>query len=51
MAQAVCASMDAMYWQGFVGTPWRERILFLSFAANDAAALETQEEFEKLISR
>ena len=50
MAQAVCASMDAMYWQGFVGTLAGEDTIFI-VCRNDAAALETQEEFRKLISR
>ena len=50
MAQAVCASMDAMYWQGFVGTLAGEDTIFI-VCRTDAAALETQEEFRKLISR
>ena len=43
MAQAVCASMD-------VGTLAGEDTIFI-VCRNDAAALETQEEFRKLISR
>ena len=42
--------MDAMYWQGFVGTLAGEDTIFI-VCRNDAAALETQEEFRKLISR
>lgn len=50
MAQAVCASMDTMYWQGFVGTLAGEDTIFI-VCKNEAIAMETQEEFRKLISR
>lgn len=50
MAQAVCASMDAMYWQGFVGTLAGEDTIFI-VCSSDATALETQETFRKLIRR
>lgn len=50
MAQAVCTSMDAMYWQGFVGTLAGEDTIFI-VCRNETAAQETQDEFRKLISR
>lgn len=50
MAQAVCAAMDAMYWQGFVGTLAGEDTIFI-VCSNEAAAQGTQDEFRKLINR
>lgn len=50
MAQAVCAAMDAMYWQGFLGTLAGEDTIFI-VCRSEAAALETQEEFSKLMNR
>lgn len=50
MAQAVCAAMDAAYPQHFVGTLAGEDTIFI-VCRDDAAALETQEEFRKFISR
>ena len=50
MAQAVCATMDAAYPQHFVGTLAGEDTIFIVCRDGDAA-LETQEEFRKLISR
>ncbi len=50
MAQAVCASLDAVYWQNFVGTLAGEDTIFI-VCRNESAALEAQEEFKKLISR
>lgn len=49
MAQAVCASMDSMVWQDFVGTLAGEDTIFI-VCRSDAAALNTQEEFRKLIN-
>lgn len=48
MAQAVCAAMDSMPWQNFVGTLAGEDTIFI-VCRNESAALETQEEFRKLI--
>ena len=50
MAQAVCASMDTMYWQGFLGTLAGEDTIFI-VCRSEAAAQETQEEFTKLMNR
>lgn len=50
MAQAVCASLDAVYWQNFVGTLAGEDTIFI-VCRSESAALEAQEEFKKLISR
>ena len=50
MAQAVCASMDSMHWPGFVGTLAGEDTIFI-VCRTDADALETQDEFRKLINR
>lgn len=50
MAQAVCASMDATYWQGFVGTLAGEDTIFI-VCRSETAAQETQDEFRKLINR
>lgn len=48
MAQAVCAAMDAVLWQGIVGTLAGEDSI-LVVCKSDTAALEIQEEFRKLI--
>lgn len=50
MAQAVCASMDTMFWQDFVGTLAGEDTIFI-VCRTDAAAQTAQEEFRKLINR
>ncbi len=50
MAQAVCAAMDAAYPQYFVGTLAGEDTVF-AVCRDEAAAMETQEEFRKYISR
>lgn len=50
MAQAVCASMDAMHWQNFVGTLAGEDTIFI-VCRSEAAAQEAQEEFRKLMGR
>ena len=50
MAQAVCASMDAMHWQNFVGTLAGEDTIFI-VCRTEADAQESQEEFRKLINR
>ncbi len=50
MAQAVCASMDTMYWQGFLGTLAGEDTIFI-VCRSEAAAREAQEEFSKLMNR
>jgi len=50
MAQAVCAAMDAAYQQNFVGTLAGEDTIFI-VCKNESAALETQVEFRKFISR
>lgn len=49
MAQAICASMDSIVWQSFVGTLAGEDTIFI-VCKTDAAAIETQEEFRKLIA-
>lgn len=48
MAQAVCASMDAMYWKHFVGTLAGEDTIFV-VCRTEAAALEAQEELRRLL--
>lgn len=48
MAQAVCASMDSMYWKDFVGTLAGEDTIFV-VCRNDAAAKEGQEELRRLL--
>lgn len=48
MAQAVCASMDAMYWKDFVGTLAGEDTIFV-VCRTEAAARETQEALRKLL--
>ena len=50
MAQAVCASLDAMRWPGFVGTLAGDDTIFI-VCRSDADALSGQEEFRKLINR
>ncbi|MCH5353564.1 MAG: arginine repressor [Acutalibacter sp.] len=50
MAQAVCAAMDAAYLQHFVGTLAGEDTIFIVCRDSDTA-LETQDEFRKLINR
>ena len=50
MAQAVCAAMDAAYPQHFVGTLAGEDTIFV-VCRDTESALETQEEFQKMISR
>ena len=50
MAQAVCASMDAMHWQNFVGTLAGEDTIFI-VCRSEAAAQEAQEGFRKLMGR
>ena len=50
MAQAVCASMDAMVWSGFVGTLAGEDTIFVVCRTNEAAKA-AQEEFRKLASQ
>lgn len=50
MAQAVCAAMDAMFWQGFLGTLAGEDTIFI-VCRSEAAAMATQEEFSKLMNR
>lgn len=48
MAQAVCASMDAMYWKNFVGTLAGEDTI-LVVCRTEAAAREAMEELQKLL--
>lgn len=48
MAQAVCAAMDAVVWQGFVGTIAGEDTIMI-ICKTDSRALETENEFRKLI--
>ncbi len=48
MAQAVCASMDSIYWQGFVGTLAGEDTIFI-VCTDESTAKETEEGFRKLI--
>ncbi len=50
MAQAVCASLDAMRWQGFVGTLAGDDTIFI-VCRTDGDAASSQEEFRKLINR
>lgn len=48
MAQAICAAMDAIYWQGFVGTLAGEDTVFV-VCKDEAVAQSTEEDFRKLI--
>lgn len=48
MAQAVCASMDAMYWKDFVGTLAGDDTIFV-VCRTEAAAREAQDELRKLL--
>ena len=48
MAQAVCAAMDAIMWQGFVGTLAGEDTVLI-VCKNERAAQDVQDEFRKLI--
>ncbi len=48
MAQAVCASMDAMYWKNFVGTLAGEDTIFV-VCRSEAAAQEARDELKKLL--
>lgn len=48
MAQAVCASMDAMTWKDFVGTLAGEDTIFV-VCRTEAAALEAQDELRKML--
>ena len=48
MAQAVCASMDAMYWKDFVGTLAGEDTIFV-VCRTESAAREAQDELRKLL--
>ena len=50
MAQAVCASLDAMHWPGFVGTLAGDDTIFI-VCRSDEVARQSQDEFRKLISR
>ena len=50
MAQAVCASMDAIYWKQFVGTLAGEDTIFI-VCHDDTAALDAQSELRKLLNR
>ena len=49
MAQAVCAAMDTIYWQGFVGTLAGDDTIFIVCKDNESAS-STYDEFKKLIS-
>lgn len=48
MAQAVCASMDAMYWKDFVGTIAGDDTIMV-VCRTEAAAREVRDELQKLI--
>jgi len=48
MAQAVCASMDAMYWKDFVGTLAGEDTIFV-VCRTEAAAQEARDELRKML--
>lgn len=50
MAQAICAAMDAMYWQNFVGTLAGEDTIFI-VCRSESSALEAREELAKLTDR
>ncbi len=49
MAQAVCASMDAMYWKDFVGTLAGEDTIFVA-CRTEAAAKEARDELRRLLA-
>lgn len=48
MAQAVCASMDAMYWKDFVGTIAGDDTIMV-VCRTEAAAREVRDELQKLM--
>ncbi len=48
MAQAVCAAMDAMVWEDFVGTLAGEDTIFVA-CRTESAAKAAQEELKKLL--
>lgn len=48
MAQAVCASMDAMHWKDFVGTLAGEDTIFV-VCRTEAAAREARDELRKTL--
>ena len=49
MAQAVCASLDTMHWEGMVGTLAGEDTIFV-LCINEDAAVNLVNEFKKLYS-
>lgn len=50
MAQAVCAAMDSMFWQGFVGTLAGDDTIFI-VCKDETIAAQVNEEFKKLINK
>lgn len=50
MAQAVCAAMDSMFWQGFVGTLAGDDTIFI-VCKDEPIAAQVNEEFKKLINK
>ena len=48
MAQAVCAAMDSLHWEGLVGTLAGDDT-FIGIAATEARASELTEELKKLL--
>lgn len=50
MAQAVCAAMDALHWDGLIGTLAGDDT-FIGVAASEQKAAELTEELKKLLRR
>jgi transcriptional regulator of arginine metabolism len=50
MAQAVCAAMDSLHWEGLVGTLAGDDT-FICIAATELRAAELTEELKKLLQR
>ncbi len=50
MAQAVCAAMDSLHWEGLIGTLAGDDT-FIGIATTEARAAELTEELNKLLQR
>ncbi len=50
MAQAVCAAMDALHWDGLIGTLAGDDT-FIGVAASEQKAMELTDELKKLLRR
>jgi arginine repressor len=50
MAQAVCAAMDSLHWEGLIGTLAGDDT-FIGIAVSESRAAELTEELNKLLNR